>query len=448
MSLEYLVLSWIPAIALVLFTQWHRAGGGCGLTLAYVANLAIIHWAGATIYLFSDDLPEPATTAQGFVVATVGVWAFAIGGWLATSALPRQILDIDLTKPLPSGKMIRTYVGVGVMSFTLLRSLESVPTVTSLVAAGQQFIIPALCLGCWKAWQQKNMKQLSAWLVTLVLLPFFTIMVLGFIGYGALAALTVVIFISTFLRPRRYIICAGILLAYVSLSVWVTYSRDRVEIRNRVWGEDSATSRVQQLASTFSNFEWLDPSNSDHLSRINDRLNQNYLVGKVVQHVDLTGQFANGETLADAALALVPRVLWPDKPVSAGSGNVVADWTDLTFAQDTSVGIGHVMEFYINFGKVGVAIGFSILGAVLALIDEKARKNLYSGDYGTFILLYTPALTLLQVGGSFVELTAAMAAAWAMAKLIAQFDLLGSVPEYPHHASGEPASALPELTEL
>jgi hypothetical protein len=68
------------------------------------------------------------------------------------------------------------------------------------------------------------------------------------------------------------------------------------------------------------------------------------------------------------------------------------------------------MEFYVNFGSVGVVLGFGVLGWLLSVIDGTAGRKLANGDWPGFALWYLPGLAFLQVGGSLVEVTASVAA--------------------------------------
>ena len=122
----------------------------------------------------------------------------------------------------------------------------------------------------------------------------------------------------------------------------------------------------------------------------------------------------------DATIALIPRALWADKPVAAGSGDLVTRYTGIEFAQGTSVGIGQVMEFYINFGTFGVVLGFVVLGMLLSIVDSAAGHKLAAGDWPGFALWYLPGLALLQVGGSLVDLTASVAASSVAALTVNQ----------------------------
>src|SRR5205823_2807942 len=157
------------------------------------------------------------------------------------------------------------------------------------------------------------------------------------------------------------------------------YMRDRGEIREVVWGGQSLRNRAERVTTTIKAFEWFDPSNNDHLTRVDDRLNQSYMVGAAVSRLSDIGGYAHGATLWEALLALILRAIWPEKPITAGSGKLVTEYTGIPFAAGTSVGIGQVMEFYVNFGTLGVLIGFTIMGIAITVLDLLAAECLAAG---------------------------------------------------------------------
>jgi hypothetical protein len=99
----------------------------------------------------------------------------------------------------------------------------------------------------------------------------------------------------------------------------------------------------------------------------------------------------------------------------AGSGDLVSQYTGLRFPEGTSVGIGHVMESYVNFGTTGVAVGLFFIGVFLAVVDRMAAVRLQAGDAQSFFQWYLPGLSLLLLGGSFIEMTSSGAAGLVMA---------------------------------
>jgi hypothetical protein len=249
-------------------------------------------------------------------------------------------------------------------------------------------------------------------------LPFTTLITAGMLGYGAIAVLTILIFVSSFLRSPVRVILAGALIVYLGLSVFVSYMRDRTDIRATVWGEQSFEDRFDKISKTVTTFEWFDPGNFEHLQRIDGRLNQNFLVGAAVYQLGQTQNFARGDTLWDALMALIPRAIWPEKPITAGSGNLVSRYTGIDFAEGTSIGVGQVMEFYLNFGTPGVIVGFIIMGVLVTAFDWQAAERLARNDLHGFVLWFLPGIALLQVGGQLVEITASAAASLIVALLV------------------------------
>jgi phosphate starvation-inducible membrane PsiE len=285
-------------------------------------------------------------------------------------------------------------------------------SVRSIVSTGATLMAVGIGLKCWNAWQTGQRVNERLWLAATAAFPVVSVIVQGFLGYGFAAMMVVLAFRSSFHRPKWRHLVYGVVLAFVGLSVYVTYMRDRDDIRSLVWCGGALAERASQLQNTVAATEWFDPTNIEHLRRIDLRLNQNYLVGAAVVRLrERSVPYADGATLAEAGLAMIPRALWPDKPVVAGSGDLVSIYTGMWFDQNTSVGVGQVMEYYINFGTVGVVLGFLIMGMLLVTADRSASDHLNRGDSRKFMLWYLPALSFLQVGGSFTEASAGAAAA-------------------------------------
>jgi hypothetical protein len=317
-------------------------------------------------------------------------------------------------------KLIRLYLAVGVVCyFGLSRLFATTPTISAIANVASTCGIVGIALACWNADHTRHRGYLWQWLLVATFLPFVTIAVQGFIGYGLAAAVVIFAFVGSFYRPMWKTVAVSLLAAYLGMSLYVTYMRDRSDIREVVWGGESASARINRLKDTFLDLELFDIYNLDHLQRVDLRLNQNYLVGMGVEYLTVhPDAFANGETIGDALLAPIPRALWPDKPLAAGSGDLVSRFTGITFAEGTSIGIGQVMELYVNFATPGVFLGFIVLGVLLAFVDAQAAHYRDIGDWRRFTLWFLPGLSLLQLGGSLVEVTSGAGAAIVVAILI------------------------------
>ena len=420
-KLSELLLIWVGVMALLVVVRLRWNIPGTGLTLAYLLNLSLIHLVGAAIYLlpaFQDH--DPHLTEMGFEQSLYGVVAFAVGGLIITPFLMHKgVLPRAKGTHQADPRLPKAYIVCGVLFYLLSATfLGHLPTAAAIVSTGQQLVVVGLALCCWRAWRENSIRRLLAWLAISLVLPFTTLITAGMLGYGAIAVLTILIFVSSFLRSPVRVILAGTLTVYLGLSVFVSYMRDRTDIRATVWGEQSIEDRFDRISKTVTTFEWFDPGNFEHLQRIDGRLNQNFLVGAAVYQLGQTQNFARGETLWDALLALIPRAIWPEKPITAGSGNLVSRYTGIDFAEGTSIGVGQVMEFYLNFGTPGVVVGFIIMGVLVTAFDWQAAERLARNDLHGFVLWFLPGIALLQVGGQLVEITASAAASLVVALLV------------------------------
>jgi hypothetical protein len=422
------LLLWITVwllIGVALVAGRMRMVASVGLVSAFGLQMLILHWLAAAIYV----LPWYWNLDLRVVFAGLRESTYAMGGFtvgvLALGFFSRQRPQFDIapSRNFANQRFVRLYIGVGVICyFGLSRLVGTTPTLSAIVNMASTCAIVGIALACWNSDHARHRGYLWWWLSIAAVLPFITIAVQGFIGYGLAAAVVIFTFVGSFYRPTWKAVAISLLASYLGMSLYVTYMRDRTDIREVVWGGESVTARLNRLEDTFLNLELFDIYNVDHLQRVDLRLNQNYLVGMGVEYLDQhPDSFANGETILEAVFAPIPRALWPDKPSAAGSGDLVSRFTGIQFAEGTSVGIGQVMELYVNFGTPGVFLGFIILGAVLAYVDAQAARYRNSGEWHRFTMWFLPGLSLLQLGGSLVEVTSSAAAAIVVAVLLNRF---------------------------
>jgi hypothetical protein len=400
---------WIAFAALALWGQ-RRTGVGAGLTISYVVQLWMLHWLGAAIYALPWYETQDRAQVLGLEQSVYAIAGFALGCSILVPALTRsrnQIVSREWRGHTIDPKLARTSLAIGCVTyFGLEPILHGIPTVGAIASATSNLLLVALALECWNGLSRTGTRANSfwRWVILSATLPIITILTKGFLGYGFASMLTIFCFVASFYRPRWKIVAASLVIGYLALSLYVTYMRDRKDIRAVVWGGEAYATRLSAISRTFLEFEFLDIENIDHLERIDQRLNQNYLVGRSVQYLSLRPElFARGRTLWEAALSPIPRALWPDKPIIAGSGDLVSEFTGLRFMTGTSVGIGHVLEWYVNFGALGIFLGMLAMGTLVGWIDYKAAVRIHHGDARGFVLWWLPGLSLLQVGGSLVE---------------------------------------------
>jgi hypothetical protein len=431
LTLVQCLVVWVLVIGAVQLIRWRRGGVGGGLVMAYVVNLWLIHWPAAAVYVLPWYAPTDGDiVAAGFLEATYAIVAFGIGSALLAGPLVRMWTQhpSDDRPALP--RVARVYLLVGFGCYLVPLSVAGlVPSAAALVSAGRNLLIVGLALLCWDCMRLRRERRMAALAATAVCFPLVSLLGEGFLMSGTAAVVALFAFIGTFYRPRWKVVLVGVGLAYLGLSLYVTYLRDRVSIRETVWGGQGMYSRVERVSATLGQFEWFDPTNGAHLARIDDRLNQNRLLGSAVLYLDLgLEEYAQGNTLLQALVATVPRAVWPSKPFVAGSGGLVSQYTGMLFAAGTSVGIGNVMEFYVNFGTAGVVLGSLLLGITVGVIDGMAGRRLAQQRWPEFAAWFLPGLAALQVGGSLVEVTSSLSAAALAIYLVNRFVIRRSRP--------------------
>jgi hypothetical protein len=282
---------------------------------------------------------------------------------------------------------------------------------------------------CWLAWHLKGKSALLRSLGPSMLIPIVILMNQGFMSYGVLAMSIILLFIAQFYRPRWAIAALLLASAYPGLTVYVTYMRDRNDIRAAVWGGQEVSGRLARVWETATTVEFFNLKDPDHLARIDGRLNQATLVGEAVDNLSLTDDFAHGSSIKDALLAFIPRLIWPGKPQTGGSGDLASRFTGKEFAVGTSVGVGPVLEFYGNFGTWGVVVGFAFLGMLIRSLDICAGTALWNASWGQFALFYLVGISCLNVAGSLVEVSAGSAASFVVATMVRRIYKMPPAPQ-------------------
>ena len=414
-SLLWCLLIWVLIGLIAALKSRGTTRRSAGLTVAFIINMALNHWFGALVCLLPWYTPSGnENVVEGFELSTLGMIAFAIGCFALAPLISPNLPDEEELTDASCGnpRIMRTYGLVGAGCFLAMAvGASRLPSVAAVFSTGFNLILVALCLAMWCASRQGDRRRVHGWLASAFLLPFFTMMTQGFLGYGVGYLIVVLSFYLLLSRHRLALLLLMLPLAYVGLSFYVSYMRDRDEIRGVVWGGEGYGSRVDRIWQTCRTVEWFDPLDTRHLERVDRRLNQNRLIGAAVLHLQNTHSFANGDTLWMALLALIPRAVWADKPAYGGSMDLVSKYTGLRFAQGTSVGMGVIFEPYINFGRFGVIVALLTIGVVVGVIDHKSALALYTGQALAFGRWFLLGIIMMNVLGSFAEITASLAGA-------------------------------------
>ena len=86
---------------------------------------------------------------------------------------------------------------------------------------------------------------------------------------------------------------------------------------------------------------------------------------------------------------LIPRLLYPEKPAYL-PGNVLGHRYDLVQPYDyiTSINMPQLVEFYINFGPLALALGGILIGMLYRIVNDLFMEPAHLGSSvtGIFIL--------------------------------------------------------------
>jgi hypothetical protein len=418
-----LLVIWVGLLLALVIFAIGRPGRGGALTLAYFLGLSLIHIPGVLPFLISaPGLADWDETQRGFETTILGMVTFVAGAALARQT-DRRNVAINGAPPRPRARTFihlgRRTLAIGVVAQFLLLPLSArVPSLTSVVSSVATLLILGLWIVLYGASAAADRGRMLATLALMPLLPLATLVTGGFLGYGVYWVLSVVTFLFVISRRRIWFYAAAPVVMFLGLSLFVTYMGQRTGIRDVVWHQKAdLEDRLDRASSIITDFELLDLASPSHVAALDDRLNQNALVGAAISyHEGGFAPFAYGATIP--LWAFIPRAVWPNKPEIGGGGNLVSDFTGIRFAEGTSIGAGQVLEFYVNFGIPSVLLGFFGLGYLLMRLDQGIMSSLAAEDTRALLPRAMLGLMLLQPGGNLLEIVVGCIAAYVGARLV------------------------------
>jgi len=364
---------------------------------------------------------------NGFVQSTIGLLGLTFGfvviapvlqkinrGIIHKTKFSLTPIDASIETQIDPMRLALVYVVTGLVSYFILRpTLGTIPTINTFMQGLYSLFPAGLILGLLftesSAEKPKYIRPL--FIALLFLWPLVGVIRDGFLGFGFFIVIAVLGFSLVRIKHLVRLGILGVVLGYIALSVMVTYFINRGEIRGAVWGGAEFDTRLEVVGSSFlDDFQWFDVQNITHLLVIDGRMGLNYLTGLSVHQLENNYvEYAYGQTITDAFLAVVPRAIWPDKPVVTGGSDNVAQYTGLTFARGTTVSMGYVMEMFINFGTSGVIGGFLILGILLRLLGSGVEVALQQKQNMKFAAYLVAGLGVALIGNEIAVLFAAAA---------------------------------------
>lgn len=410
-------LAWFFLVARTIRHFQTVPGGSVGLPAALLMTMSFLY-GGAFVYAmpgYTHLRPDGHWYLLGYgftelmvlkatLVSLLGVFGFALGCGALSFGSRNSSAAMALPPALPQKRDLQAVMGVlGVLGLTGFMGQYlhfRFEMSQALFETFRNVALAFLCTGFMVAVRQGQ--SYLRWVVLAALIPLYYLMVWGFVSYGFLVGMALLAFWMNQLRPQGRSqkfslpgVILTIVLVYFLLFAFVAWFSFRDEIRHVVWeGGDGEVLEVMWRA--IKETKLLSPWNFEALDLINIRLNLNIFIGRMMEQHELHPELhQNGATLIILPLVLLPRFLWPDKPARGGSDFMEAH-TGLSLSDSASFGTGSVFEFYINFGYVGVFIGFLIMGLVLSRLDRAAAAHLRKGEFMLFARLYVVGVVAID----------------------------------------------------
>lgn len=428
--MDHLLIWGALFVVLVSVVIDKRRGVGA-LALAYFFGISVIHVPGALAYLNPGvNWGNAEATKIGFEVTLFAMAAFVVGVGTARIFARRQDRELLLQRITAAKGNLLDRFGkhvtiIGFMCYFVLLPVSALlPSLTALISSLAVLLVLGFWLRLYAAAAVRKVGQTLSVLAMVPLLPLATLVTGGFLSFGTGWVLSIVAFTHLIAKRRIWIYLLTPLVVYFGLSLFVTYFQQRTALRDDIWYRNTSFSqRLEKTSNIVTEFELLDLTNTRHLFALNERLNQNDLVGHgVTRHRAGLTELSYGATLP--WWAPIPRFLWPDKPTVGGGGEIVSRFTGIRFAEGTSVGAGQVLEFYMNFGMPGVLIGFAALGFVLMWLDQGIMRAFANLHIPNLLSRALPGLALLQPGGNLLEIFVAVISAFVTAKILIYLKVL------------------------
>jgi hypothetical protein len=383
------------------------------LCIAYAVQFGVpIFTRDATIELAFHDIQRlsSADVVAALIMAILGVIALQ-GGYYGFrhSKMVKALKPVSLH--LNKSRAILYCIVAGVLLPLLLSTRGLIPEqyqlpLSSILRVLQNQIFVVIGILGWLAYARPGSRWFQVWLYALVIIA-----VVSGMAEGSLESAIVpiaVLFVVKWLHTRR-LPWATITVVFV---IVVFLSPVKAEYRGEIWFGDVSDREQSSVSKALLWFDkateyWGDTlaGERDLLEATSGASGRSDFIHQVAHIHSLTPSiipFQYGATYSYFAVALIPRALWPDKPLS-GSAN---DFFAVTYGiateegvKTTTFGVSLLGEAFINFSWYGVVVVMFIQGLVIGLCQYMFGEN-RSGAGGNAVFLAFFVFFLNGIGSS------------------------------------------------
>ncbi len=423
-----------------------RREGGIGLGCRFlIPTVLAIKFLLGPLMSYVFDVPyqfktpsDPDWAVQLILWSYIALWFGAFIGPRLVLGYRRLSIPADWT---PFRPLLRTesqwlvgkkLVVYGLGAVLVAPVMYRIPTVRAIWGNVMDLTVAGLAMMCLSAVHRGDRRRVLMVLGVLVAQGVGRAIVAGYMMEAMVTALLLsgLIFLAEKFNVKTCL--AFVLVGYLALipyGLWITVRKD---LRTAIGQQTSVSQRIEVVRATdkatpLSMLAVWDPNT---IEIIRQRTDYFPIFASTVVHTPAQEPYARGETFVDNILiAMIPRALWPEKPLQMGGTRLVERFTGMHF-QGVSVEVSYFFEFYVNFGPAGMMIGMAILGLVLGLMDYlyfTRAPNSLAWEYTTLMCLWS--ITIMdEISRLAMVLPVALFVCWSVNRwLNAKFPGLQSI---------------------
>lgn len=427
------VIGWVMVALFVAIVMVHRTGLlGFTLFAAFTivsASHSALLWSSLTGLDYAWVTPPHLVV---FNYCGIGMIFFGIGVFVAWTPLRRELkaYHVDESTAI-TGRFVPSWLTpqfvllcmwIGAAGYVLTPVTSFIPTVHAIWSIFFDWLEVGILIACLYAVLTRRYKVMVVSLV--VFFPLSLIRVVSDGHAGALGLFILHIGMVYLLARRVKLWQLGAIagLALMLAPVASTWFRIREFIRQgHIQG--NPIQRVLTFAELFSMY--YEPFDFDKYKLrevLQLRFDMSDILADQVEQQPVNVPYQHGKTVTDNLLvALVPRILWPDKPVRFGGSEFIQMFTGREYGETTSVNTPVQLEFYANFGPIGAMILLGLYGYLCARLE----LSLFSRDFRDlpkllrrFVYVFVACTTGSQLTLTIMKLIPGLVGIWLAGKVI------------------------------
>jgi hypothetical protein len=368
------------------------------LSAAYGVQFALpVFFSGGTLWLVGGyHTVDPASIDAALLIAIVGFVAFLLVCYSRpvnqmVGKLPALNLHLKRVRAL-AYVLVFSVAVLGSSRYFATLGPDEQTTLSGLYRVVQNQLLVAIGILAWLTYTQKGLWMRLLY-YALIAVAVVEGMSSGFLE-AALAPVGVM-FAAQWIYQRRL----NKALAAACVAALLLLNPVKADFRNEIWfsaGESASAPRKALLWIESGIDFWTDvvagrSYGDDAALQLVRRTSMVDTVAHVYESTPEAVPYYLGETYSYFIYSLVPRVLWPEKPVTSANKTLAVDYglTTEEGAERSTFGISLLGEGYANFGWFGSTLAMVVVAlALLVLMRLFADRESGPGGYAVFFAFF------------------------------------------------------------